>query len=180
MQITDDNLILRSATESDLKIVWQGVYQTPDWREFDAPYFAQQDESVDVFERGMFSRFVAGRDALLIELDGRVVSSVTSYWENQKTRWLEVGITLYSSGTWGKSIGRRALKLWIDHLFQQHELERVGLSTWSGNPRMIACAKSLGLQVEGCLRKVRYFNDEYHDAIKMGVLREEWSDLHHA
>ncbi len=41
---------------------------------------------------------------------------------------------------------------------------------------MIATARSLGIKLEGRLRKVRYYKGQYYDSIKMGVLREEWAE----
>jgi RimJ/RimL family protein N-acetyltransferase len=172
--LTDRDLQLRPAVESDKESLWELIYGVPDWKETDAPYYPLDQESLVDFGSGMFGRFRTGEDALLIDVDGQIVGAVTCYWEDKTTRWLEVGITLYSSVTWGKRIGRRALSLWISHLFEKYELERIGLTTWSGNPSMIASAESIGLQIEGCLRKVRYYQGEYYDSIKMGVLREEW------
>lgn len=73
----------------------------------------------------------------------------------------------------GAGIGQRALKLWIQRLFTHFEVEHIGLITWSGNPRMIRCAEAAGMQVEGILRKCRFYQGVYYDLIKMGVLREE-------
>jgi RimJ/RimL family protein N-acetyltransferase len=56
-------------------------------------------------------------------------------------------------------------------------LVRIGLTTWSGNQRMIRCAEKLGMKLEGRLRKCRFYNGEYYDSIRMGVLREEWDNL---
>ncbi|GMK48630.1 hypothetical protein PghCCS26_57600 [Paenibacillus glycanilyticus] len=53
-------------------------------------------------------------------------------------------------------------------------LVRVGLTTWSGNNRMIRCAEKLGMTMEARIRKVRLYNGEYYDSIRMGILREEW------
>lgn len=174
---TDGELKLRRANQSDLQTLWQLIYAVPDWKAFDAPYYPLHPCTVEAFEQGMFQRFLSGDDALLIEVDDHIVGSVTSHWEDKATRWLEVGITIYSSVGWGKGIGRRALALWIDRLFRIHSIERVGLTTWSGNPRMIASAESIGLKIEGRLRKVRYFDGEYYDSIKMCVLREEWAQM---
>jgi RimJ/RimL family protein N-acetyltransferase len=51
------------------------------------------------------------------------------------------------------------------------------LTTWSGNPRMIRCAEKLGMRLEGRMRKCRYYNGEYYDSIRMGILREEWDEF---
>lgn len=76
---------------------------------------------------------------------------------------------------WG--YGSEALGLWIDYLFKELPLVRVGLTTWSGNKRMIKVAEKLGMKLEGQLRKCRLYNGEYYDSIRMGILREEWCEL---
>lgn len=65
----------------------------------------------------------------------------------------------------------------LQYLFENLTIERVGLTTWSGNPRMIRCAEKLGMRLEGRMRKCRYYNGEYYDSIRMGILREEWDEF---
>ena len=102
---------------------------------------------------------------------------VTYYYEDEMRKWLEVGIVLYAGKQWGKGIGTRVLHLWIDHLFKEVDLPRIGLTTWSGNVRMIRVAEKLGMTMEARVRKVRYYEGEYYDSIRMGVLREEWETI---
>lgn len=82
--------------------------------------------------------------------------------------------SFYEGGKWGKGLGTRTLKLWIDHLFNTMPLVRVGFTTWSGNERMIRVGEKLGMQLEASIRKVRYYEGNYYDSIRMGILREEW------
>lgn len=90
------------------------------------------------------------------------------------SKWLEVGIVIYKSAYWSSGYGTEALRLWISHLFQTMPLVRVGLTTWSGNERMVRTAEKLGMLMEGRMRKCRFYNGHYYDSIRMGVLREEW------
>ena len=70
---------------------------------------------------------------------------------------------------------KTALKKWIKDCFIKYpEIERVGLTTWSGNQGMMRLAEKLGLILEGRLRKVRYYNGTYYDSVKYGILREEF------
>lgn len=112
----------------------------------------------------------------VVEVDGNVIGTVSYYWEHEPSKWLEIGIILYESGNWGQGIGTRGLSLWTDHLFNTLPLVRVGLTTWSGNERMIRVAEKLGMQMEARIRKVRYYNGYYYDSIRMGMLREEWEN----
>lgn len=175
---TNGNITLRKADDSDLDRLWHLVFNETEWKEFDAPYWPHRNQAKVEFQQGFFQKFAAGKLGLLIEQQGEIIGTVTAYWEDEKTRWLEVGITIYQAEHWGKGVGRNALIPWITYLFNTQEVERIGLTTWSGNPRMIACAKAIGMQIEGQLRKVRYYDGDYFDSVKMGVLRSEWFALH--
>lgn len=84
---------------------------------------------------------------------------VSKNWIDEVTRWLEIGIVIYNPTYWHGGIGDRVLKIWISEIFDQYpELEHIGLTTWSGNPR----------------RKVRFYKEKYYDCMKYGILRDEW------
>lgn len=167
-------LLIRPAKADELTTIWHAAYSNLEWKKFDAPYFPFAVPSLEEFARGGFARLQAGIDAQVIEVDGVIVGQVSAYWEYEATRWLEVGILLYSAGKWGAGTGRCALQMWLQHLFETREVARIGLSTWSGNPRMMRCAEAVGFTLEGRLRRCRYYDGVYYDAIKMGVLREEF------
>jgi RimJ/RimL family protein N-acetyltransferase len=50
------------------------------------------------------------------------------------------------------------------------------MSTWSGNVRMMKVAEKIGMKEEARIRQARIVNGEYFDAIKMGILRQEWEE----
>jgi RimJ/RimL family protein N-acetyltransferase len=64
--------------------------------------------------------------------------------------------------------------MWNDYLFTHMDMVRLGIGTWSGNVRMIGLARKLGMIEETRVRKARIVRGEHYDAIKMGILREEW------
>ena len=170
-----ENIKLRKADIGELDSIYDLMFTDESWVEFNAPYFAYSRPTLAEFKQKLFKRLMAGDTALLIEIDGQMVGSVSYYWEDENTRWLEIGIAIYKPQQWSRGIGRKALPIWIDHLFATLEIERVGLTTWSGNPRMVACAQAIGMQIEARLRKVRYYGGVYYDSIKLGVIRDEWS-----
>ncbi|PSW22079.1 N-acetyltransferase [Photobacterium sanctipauli] len=172
--LSDKEIILRKARNTELESLYALVTDDEAWTAFNGPYFPYQTPTLDEFAAGQFKRLCEGDTALLIEYENRPVGMVSYYWECESTRWLEVGIVIYDSTCWGQSIGRKALAPWVSHLFKSLEIERVGLTTWSGNPRMMACAERLGMIQEARLRKVRYYQGEYYDSVRYGVLRSEW------
>jgi acetyltransferase, GNAT family len=64
----------------------------------------------------------------------------------------------------------------VDAIFHETDmLEHIGMTTWSGNGAMMAVAERLGFLKEGQIRKVRYYQGQYYDSVKYGILREEWN-----
>ncbi|OOE64589.1 MULTISPECIES: GNAT family N-acetyltransferase [Salinivibrio] len=165
---------IRPAQRNEARYFWRNIYYSRAWKQYDAPYTPIDPVSFWSFRFGLFRRFIVGDTAQVICVDNKPVGYVTLYWEDKRTRWLEVGITIFDPVHWGKGIGRRALTQWIDQLFIRHQVNRIGLTTWSGNTGMMRCAKALGMREEGRLRAVRYYQGEYYDSLRYGVLRDEW------
>lgn len=174
----DNELVIRPIEEKDLFNIWELVYKedAPEWKKWDAPYFPHSSMTYEDFLKQKES-WINQENRFIVEVKGEVIGSVSYYWEHEASKWLEIGIILYEADNWGRGIGTRALAVWINHLFNTLPLVRVGLTTWSGNERMVRVAEKLGMQMEARIRKVRYYNKQYYDSIRMGILREEWENL---
>ena len=159
--------------------IWELGFKedSPEWKKWDGPYFEGDYQKYDTVEAFMSSEsefFLKDNKRCILYKD-KPIGMVTMYWENEKTRWLNIGITIYSNERWGKGIGTQALKLWIDHIFNHvHNLEHIGLTTWSGNHRMMRAAEKIGMLKEAHIRKVRFHNNTYYDSVSYGILRDEW------
>jgi RimJ/RimL family protein N-acetyltransferase len=105
---------------------------------------------------------------------GVPVGSVSRYWVDERTQWLDVGIGIYEARHWGKGYGTAALALWVDHLFDAMPIRRIGLRTWSGNLRMIRTARALGFQREARFREAYATPRRVYDRVAYGLLRREW------
>ncbi|MDN4493454.1 GNAT family N-acetyltransferase [Ureibacillus aquaedulcis] len=175
---TDNHLTIRPIKECDLPRLWELMYSEdqPEWKKWDAPYYPHQTMTYGEFQPK--SKSLINNDQFwAIEVDGEVRGTISYYWEHEPSKWLEMGIVFHESPSWGKGLGTRAMKLWIDHLFSTMPLVRVGFTTWSGNDRMIRVGEKLGMTLEARIRKVRFFNGQYYDSIRMGLLREEWAGM---
>ncbi|EGQ7919575.1 GNAT family N-acetyltransferase [Vibrio parahaemolyticus] len=172
--MAENTIHIRPAKVSELEAIYSLITSNDEWTKFNGPYFPYAHPSLEEFKIGTFERLLSGVDLQLITINNIPVGTVNSYWECESTRWLEAGIVIYDSNFWGKGIAIRAIPLWVSHLFKKHQIERVGMTTWSGNPRMMALASKLGFKQEAVLRKVRYYQGKYYDSIKYGVLRSEW------
>lgn len=175
--IRDHELVIRPIESGDSERLRELIYreEAPEWKQWDAPYFEHRAQDYATY--ALTAEQHVGRDDMwVIQVDGSVLGTVSYYYEDVGKEWLEVGIILHQSDRWNRGIGSRALKLWIDHLFETLSTVRVGLTTWSGNERMVRVAEKVGMQVEGRIRRVRVVRGERYDSIRMGMLREEWED----
>jgi RimJ/RimL family protein N-acetyltransferase len=172
----DQELSIRPIRKEDLKRLWELVYkdEAPEWKKWDAPYFPHKSVPFKQFMGKTAPKWIGNENHWVITVNEEVCGMVSYYFEDDQAKWLEMGIVLYESDNWSKGLGTRTLKLWIQHIFTTLPLVRVGLTTWSGNKRMIRVAEKLGMQMEARIRKVRYYEGHYYDSIRMGILREEW------
>lgn len=169
---------LRRIKEMDLKDLYdvQFTSEMPEWAKLNAPYFNEYKfVSYDEFLKEDTKFYLAPDNCLGIYVDNKIIGVISRYWESKDTRWLEVGLVIYDESYWGQGIGYKALNEWIDKCFKDFpEIERVGLTTWSGNYGMMKLALKLGMKEEARIRKVRYWQGYYHDSMKYGILREEY------
>ncbi len=166
---------IRPLNEDDLCSLWEisAKEEHPEWKKWDAPYFPYTPQTLETFLSNK-ERFLRKDHLYGIEVNDELIGMVSYYWEHEPSLWLEMGIVLYKPEYWSGGYGTEAIKQWINHLFQTMPLVRVGYTTWSGNKRMIRVGEKLGMTMEARIRKVRYYNGEYYDSIRMGILREEW------
>lgn len=114
-------------------------------------------------------RIIANKDT------DKIIGQVNWYWKSEETLWMEIGIVIFNDDYWGQGIGYKALKMWIDEVFAKNpKLIRIGLSTWSGNERMMKLAEKVGLKKEAVYRKARIVDNKYYDSVSYGILKEEW------
>ncbi|MBM7588042.1 RimJ/RimL family protein N-acetyltransferase [Bacillus pakistanensis] len=181
MKIAGNKVTLKPIDVQDIPVLWELTYgeDHPQWKKWDAPYFPFKIIDFDTFFSQTKEKIEKGEDTrrLGIFVGNELIGTVTYYWEFKATKWLEAGIGIYNPSYWNGGYGTEALSLWVDHLFKTLDIPRVGITTWSGNIRMMKAAEKVGMQLEGRMRKCRYYNGEYYDSIRMGVLREEWEAL---
>ncbi|MDM5188336.1 GNAT family protein [Bacillus sp. DX4.1] len=180
MYLQRKKVVVRTIEEDDMETLWKQMYkeEKPEWKKWDAPYFPFSIQEYPIYQENLIMRLEKEPySQFLIESDNGIIGTIGYYWEHKPTRWLEIGITIYNPAYWNGGYGTEALRMYVDFLFQNMEIGRVGLTTWSGNERMMKVAEKIGMKLEGRMRKCRYYNGEYYDSIRMGMIREEWEEL---
>lgn len=173
---------IRPLNKDDLTVLWQiGFTEAkPEWKKWDAPYFDDYRlMTYDLFQQQLGDWLLSDQITGIFH-QNNLIGIASRNWENQSTRWLEIVIVIYQPQYWSGGHGTSALRAWITQTFADFpEIQHIGLTTWSGNPRMMSLAKKLGMQQEARIRQVRYWQGEYYDSMKYGVLRDEWESLQH-
>lgn len=171
-------ITLKELQENERLAFWKLAFSDPDaeWTKWNGPYFHDELPSqVDFMDETKENAYVQNPLRQVIWLNGQMVGLVSAYYEDGSLQqWMDVGITVYRQEEWQQGIGKAALQQWLTQLFATVALPHLGLTTWSGNYRMIGLAESLGLKKEAEVRQVRYWQGRYYDSVKYGVLRSEW------
>lgn len=181
ISIVGNKVKLRDLMESDIAVLWYWHYDCPEpeWTRWYTPYKPIEKSTKDEFyteqkweiEESLKKRVPS---KLAIEADGKFIGFVRKYWVDKNTNWMNIGICIYDPDYWSGGFGTEAFRLWMDFLFETTDIIRLGISTWSGNERMIRLAEKLGMRHEGSIRKALIVNGEHYDSVNMGILREEW------
>ncbi|MDR3584274.1 MAG: GNAT family protein [Desulfosporosinus sp.] len=87
-------------------------------------------------------------------------------------------VVIGNKAYWGHGYGTDALITFVRFLFTQWNFHRISLDTWDQNLRAIKAYEKVGFKIEGRQREARFVLGSYHDAILMGLLREEFLVLH--
>ncbi|HJE96463.1 MAG TPA: GNAT family N-acetyltransferase [Ligilactobacillus acidipiscis] len=172
---------LKELQFNELLDFWNLAFSDTDaeWTKWNGPYFHDKLPSKQEFvDSTQNNKYLQNSMHKVIWLDRQMVGMVSAYYDDEPLKqWLDVGITLYKQDQWNHGVGKTALKQWLDELFETIPLPHIGLTTWSGNYRMLALAESLGLKKEAEIRQVRYWQGKYWNSIKYGILRSEWKKI---
>lgn len=181
MHLTSFNkeIVITSVSNEHIQTLWEisfGPQADLQWRKFNAPYFNDPILDFESFKESYQSNGINNAHRGVILYKDTIVGVMSANWvDGQLEQWLEFGILIYPSHLWGKKIGQTSLRLWIDYLFQLHpHIQRIGFTTWSKNKAMMGAGEKIGMQKEAHIRKVRFYENQYYDSIKYGILREEF------
>ncbi|MEO0374022.1 MAG: GNAT family protein [Cyanobacteria bacterium P01_A01_bin.17] len=72
----------------------------------------------------------------------------------------------------GMGYAREATELWLSYGLNSLGLKKIYLNTLDTNLRNLRLNEQLGFKIEGILRNEVYFDERYHDVLRMGLWRE--------
>lgn len=166
MNISLDEVVLRDYQLSDVEDEVRWTNEDTAWFYADTPWMKMEPVDPDELRADMVEIMSKMPEDSIrwrfeIEVDGRHIGMVSSYFLDESfayTPWESIdqsknaednhsiralGIEICEMDCWGKGIGTKALTAFMDYYrsFGEH---RFLLETWSGNARMLGCARKLG------------------------------------
>lgn len=93
---------------------------------------------------------------------------------DRHSRRLEMRKLIGRPGLRGRGIGTRATFLWLHHIFDVLDFNKVFIHTHDTNVRNINLNRSLGFELEGVLPEERLLRGRYVDILRMGLLQKKW------
>lgn len=179
MKLVEKEITVRTVSEADLRPLWEVAYGPQanlEWKQWDGPYFNDPILDWEAFRTGWGAHILDNPHSGVICYQDKIVGQINGYFEDgDLKRWLEFGLVIYDPQKWNGGIGTTASRLFIGYLFDLHpELPHIGYTTWSGNLRMMKLGEKLGMQKEAQIRQVRFWQGQYYDSVKYGILRDEF------
>lgn len=162
MQIKYENIILRDMIESDIVDYVRCFTVEREWGNWDAPW--EKEDTYEETERKRWTEYYESAkdrpdDAhwwkFEIEWNGRHISWVSSYCIDENYEWVgkikdcqtvyrAIGSDICEPDLCGNGIGTNTLRAFINYYFK-NGVNELCTQTWSGNVRMLRCAKSSAL-----------------------------------
>lgn len=179
---TGTHILLRDTLAEDVEAYLRWQY-SGEWRDYDAPW-EEEDETWSEERKNEFrEQFLADRDkpvptprqrATLALPDNTPIGWVNTYRNERFPGISYVGMDICEDEFLNKGLGTEALWLWVKYLFENTTCHKIGLNTWSFNPRMIHVAEKLGFTYEGRQRELIQWQGYMLDLMHFGILRSEW------
>jgi RimJ/RimL family protein N-acetyltransferase len=110
--------------------------------------------------------------------EGRTIGTTGLHDVSAENRSAWLGIMIGEKDWWSQGFGTDAIVTLLRQAFGQMNLHRVELQVYADNGRGIACYRKCGFVEEVRMRRYRYRDGEWIDALTMGVLRDEFKALH--
>ena len=177
-------IILRDIEIEDLESYYHWNLPTREFHKYNGPYYGKMNEhelreyvnSLRLKLQNGDKNVLGHKKLIADEFTNEIIGTVNWYWKSEETLWMEIGIVIFNEDYWGRGIGFLALEKWTSEIFEANkDLVRLGLTTWSGNERMMKLAEKLSFKCEATYRKARIVDGKYYDSISYGILREEWA-----
>lgn len=178
--IRGEHVYLRPAerTDIDLFVRWFADAETTRYLAVRAPFSKAMEEKW--FDSMLEQQGKSGYHFVICLLaDDRAIGTAGFHHVNQEDGNAAFGISIGEKAEWSKGYGTDALRAICDFGFGQLRLERIELDVYEPNVRAQRSYEKAGFVTEGTLRHAHFSDGQYHDVLRMSLLREEWAAQPH-
>lgn len=114
-----------------------------------------------------------------VEADDELVGTIGLHEIDRHLRTARLGLLIFRAEDRGKGYGKAAIMKVLSFAFGQNGfgLNKVYLNVFAENVRSRTLYAKIGFVQEGVLRQEYLLGDEYHDMVRMSMLRGEWEAL---
>ncbi|MCH4890250.1 GNAT family N-acetyltransferase [Acidaminobacter sp. JC074] len=171
---TGEKIRLRAYTTGDIEQA-QAYVNDPEVKHYLTPTvpFPLTYSDEKKFIEGM-SAFKDAYSFAIDTLEGKYIGGCGLNKVDWKNRTCVVGIFIGDKSYWGKGYGTDAMKVLINFIFDEMNLNRIELNVYSFNERAIKSYEKCGFVKEGVLRQALYKAGAYHDEVIMSILKDEY------
>lgn len=147
-----------------------------EWMNWDAPWEMEDPIDMDDLIVRLKKRMNNNSGVMEIYLSsGEHIGWVSSYYIDDDTTKLAVGIDIPEVKYRSQGNGSKALEYWINYNFcEEKQMEEVYTQTWSGNEPMIGLAKKLGFQEVTRKIGIRQVRGNSYDALTFKLKRNSF------
>ncbi|MFI5772162.1 GNAT family N-acetyltransferase [Streptomyces sp. NPDC051658] len=110
---------------------------------------------------------------------GETVGAVGSFHADPRSGWFEYGITIGADHR-RNGYAAEAVLLLLRFMFAERRFHRCQARIFAHNEASLALHRRLGFVEEGRLRDHVFFAGRHHDLVMMGMLADEFAQLHPA
>lgn len=173
-----ERIYLRPAEREDLPsfVRWFADAETTRYLALRAPFSLAMEEQ---WFAGMLER--QGKESyqfvICLVADGRPIGTTGFHHLNLENGNASWGISIGEKAEWNRGYGTEALGAMCDFGFGQLRLERIELDVYVPNRRAQRSYEKAGFVTEGVLRRAHFADGQFHDVIRMSLLRSEWEQL---
>ena len=170
-QLQYGDVSIRPLTIDLLPTISEWLETTDVQRHFAVPFPTSVEDLVEYFfnteHNVYFSIFY--KDAFVGVIGGEQI--------DQRIRRVEMKKFIGDQEFRGHGIGKTATFLWLHHVFDQKNYNKVFIYSLDTNLRNINLNNQLGFELEGILFEDAMMDGKYCDVARMGLLKSKWDSL---
>ena len=168
---------LRAVEKKDLEEIMKWINNIEVTKYLSSFIFPVSRMEEEKYLEKMMNRNDKQKNLVIETKEGNYIGQITLDNIDWKNRNAELGIVIGNKEYWGKGYGTDAIKILLDHTFNEINLYKVYLRVFDYNQRGVRCYEKCGFKEEGRLRKGQFYGGKYYDVILMGILKDEFEKM---